>query len=154
MRIRHTATLLVLAALIGGSSAVHAIERPFDAPGTPTMVRGIVDSVHPPFAIVLTDGTVVEIGAQTELAGEDGIVGILPGDEIMVIGERAPAAVGKTIRAGGVRRVARNGRAAPVGSPVCLALRSSGGTKAAGPRRGVAKSGGETQIEGTVVSVG
>jgi len=154
MRIRHTATLLVLAALIGGSTAAHAVERQFDAPGTPTMVRGIVDLVYPPVTIVLTDGTVIEIGAQTELAGEGGIFGILPGDEILVIGERAPAAFAKTIRAGGVRVVAGNGRVAPVGSPVCLAPRSSGGAKAAGPRRGVAKSGGETQIEGTVVSVG
>ena len=63
MKFRYPAAVLVLTVVVGVSSMAQAIGRGSDVTTSPVTVRGTVNSVHPPSAVVLTDGTLVEMGA-------------------------------------------------------------------------------------------
>lgn len=157
-----SAAVAVLLVAVGGRRV--AAEVPQTDRVSATTVRGIVQSIDPPFGFLLEDGTFVEMEPNAQWDGVRGVGDLEPGDRITVIGFGFEIGGRPAVKAGGVRVVSPSGRVSPIGSPVCMPPRStlSGGTKAsraapAGqlPSRtpSMAKAKGEFDVEGVVVSV-
>ncbi len=154
---------VALTLLVAGGRAVASDDSLPDR-GPAATVRGVVQSVDPPFGFNLEDGTFVELEADAQWDGVRGVSDLEPGDRITAIGSVFEIGGRPAVKAGGVRVVSPSGRVSPIGSPVCMPPRStlSGSTKAFRAARAtlvpprppsMAMAKDEFDIEGVVVSV-
>ncbi|MDH3814023.1 MAG: S8 family serine peptidase [Acidobacteriota bacterium] len=117
---------VLFAVLVAVTGPLMAVERERSTPSNhvtvdpPVVVRGTVETVRPPFGLVLADGTEVSVDPDTDWSGVMGVEELQPGDEVLVAGRQKADTNVRVVTAGGVRVISGARRVVPEGSPVCL----------------------------------
>ena len=146
------ACALALVAVTSLAAGPRALDPREEASRHSTVTRGIVFAVDLPDIILLEDGSVVELAADTVWSGAEGPAAVFAGDELLIVGARRDVGGTATISASGVQTVRRAGRRLSPGGVICPQEKSTGPLTAVAARRSHSEED-ESRLEGDVLSL-